>query len=242
MQILIKKKRKWMPDLFVERATINNGLVIRYGTTKQRTIEAINTAEAIELAADKIRMKQKLLDEGIPTPKFTEDLPAIGRPRMHSAGRKYFLCKTPYEKRRAIRRGAEDFSEPIEKIVEYRVHMVNTKNITGALLVQEKSKPENAGPFDAWNHTKGGVFHVMKRSDVDRAIVNMAMRGIKSAGLATGAVDIMVDKNENIYIIEINTAPKLEGYTLNKYMELFSILEKDKKLKTSKRGFICLDQ
>ena len=53
----------------------------------------------------------------------------------------------------------------------------------------------------------------------------IAVNAVKALGLDFGAVDIIYNEKENqYYVLEVNTAPGLEGTTLIKYAERFSKL------------------
>lgn len=98
---------------------------------------------------------------------------------------------------------------------EYRVHIFKGE----VLDVQKKKKRLgfNGSSSGIRNHSNGWVY---ARSDV--AIPDMlcpiAIQAVELLGLDFGAVDIGHKVNENkFFVFEVNTAPGLEGSTLDKY-------------------------
>ena len=69
-----------------------------------------------------------------------------------------------------------------------------------------KKTPGN--PEDvAWNVARGGRFDNVRWSDWPIKGVKLAIRGFLLSELDFGGVDIMVDAENNWYILEINSAP-----------------------------------
>ena len=98
---------------------------------------------------------------------------------------------------------------------EYRVHIFKGK----VLDVQKKKRKLgfNGSSTGIRNHSNGWVY---ARSDV--AIPDMlypiAIQAVELLGLDFGAVDIGHKVNDNkFFVFEVNTAPGLEGSTLDKY-------------------------
>jgi len=51
----------------------------------------------------------------------------------------------------------------------------------------------------------------------------VALAAVSALGLDFGAVDIIYNEHENqYYVLEVNTAPGLEGTTVEKYAEAFA--------------------
>jgi D-alanine-D-alanine ligase-like ATP-grasp enzyme len=71
------------------------------------------------------------------------------------------------------------------------------------------------------NHDNGFIF---VRNDVKApsSVEEQAVRAIKALGLDFGAVDIIWnDKQQKAYVLEVNTAPGLEGSTVDDYARGF---------------------
>jgi predicted ATP-grasp superfamily ATP-dependent carboligase len=66
------------------------------------------------------------------------------------------------------------------------------------------------------SHDNGWVF--CQAGEVDFAVQDLAMNAIKALGLDFGAVDVIIRRGK-AYILEVNSAPGLEGRTLQAYVE-----------------------
>lgn len=108
-----------------------------------------------------------------------------------------------------------------KKKKEYRVHVAFGKVID----VQEKRKRQDySGDTDyaVRNHHTGWVY-CRENVAVSDVRDTLAIRAVAVLGLEFGAVDIIYNEHSDAYILlEINTAPGLEGTTVEKYSEAFS--------------------
>lgn len=110
----------------------------------------------------------------------------------------------------------------IKKEKEFRVHVAFGEVID----VQEKRKrkdlPEDfATNFQVRNHQTGWVYC---REDIHEPgeLRQMATTVVRHLGLDFGAVDLIYNAKRNeVYCLEVNTAPGLEGSTVDKYAEAF---------------------
>ncbi|GAG47489.1 unnamed protein product, partial [marine sediment metagenome] len=68
---------------------------------------------------------------------------------------------------------------------------------------------------NGWVYCRGGV-------DAPEAVITAAVRAVDCLGLDFGAVDIGYNEHyDRCAVFEVNTAPGLEGTTLDKYFEAF---------------------
>lgn len=103
---------------------------------------------------------------------------------------------------------------------EYRVHVFKGEVID----TQQKKKrntDERPVTFNTFvrNHDNGWVYC---RDGIDSDVFRdaLAILAVQALGLDFGAVDIIYNEHENQnYVLEVNTAPGLEGSTLEKYVE-----------------------
>ncbi len=105
---------------------------------------------------------------------------------------------------------------------EYRVHVMKDEVID----VQRKARRlEVTEPnWEVRNHANGFIY---AREDVDPGpqVLDAAIRTIDEMDLDFGAVDIIVNAHEQrAYVLEVNTAPGLEGQTIQSYAEAFKRL------------------
>lgn len=103
-----------------------------------------------------------------------------------------------------------------------------THPITG--LEIDKSKIN----FMIRNHKNGFIF---QRNDIKipADIETQAIKAFKISGLDFGAVDVIWNEHESkAYVLEINTAPGLEGSTLETYTKIFrKLLDNGSEVKTA---------
>ena len=109
----------------------------------------------------------------------------------------------------------------IPKTTEYRIHVLGDKVID----VQEKKRnteiPDDEVNWQIRNNCNGFIF---ARSDVvaPKCVSDNAVRAVSALGLDFGAVDIGYNaKRDKCRVYEVNTAPGLEGSTLDSYYRAF---------------------
>lgn len=123
----------------------------------------------------------------------------------------------------------------LKKKDEYRVHIGKKQTYVGAdftvgpeydyeiIAVQRKARRtdcENPN-WQVRNHANGFVY---KRNDVSPppCVLDVASKAFVSSGLDFGAVDVLWnEQQEKAYVLEINTAPGLEGQTVMDYVKFF---------------------
>lgn len=109
---------------------------------------------------------------------------------------------------------------------EYRVHVGRTYDDreTAVIAVQRKARRTDF-PNPNWqvrNHANGFVY---AREGVvpPECVVDAARRALMVSGLDFGAVDVIYNADkERPYVLEINTAPGLEGQTVLDYANFFT--------------------
>lgn len=112
------------------------------------------------------------------------------------------------------------YTKYIKKRDEYRVHIFNDE----VIRVQHKRKrlEEEEVDYKIRNHDNGWVFCVQ---DVEPPmdVIRQASHAMAASGLCFGAVDVIYNAHyDKAYVLEINTAPGLEGTTLTDYAEAIS--------------------
>ena len=190
----------------------------------ERTALWLNHATVVDRATDKVQCLQILRDSGISVPSFTtsrmvaEDWCREGHIiycrtlTRASGGRGIVLATMPRDVR-----SAPLYTKRLAIKGEYRVHVFNGKVID----YQKKRKREEAianGDImenirnldNGWVYCRNNIRHI---EDNER----MAIQAVSALGLTFGAVDILRDINNHSYILEVNTAPGLEGTTLINY-------------------------
>lgn len=107
----------------------------------------------------------------------------------------------------------------IKKAAEYRVHVFNGQVID----IQQKRKRRDIGNeevnYQVRSHSNGWVFC---RDNIDTphdSILSNSIEAVQALGLDFGAVDVIWNNHlQQAFVLEVNTAPGLEGSTVSKYI------------------------
>ena len=103
---------------------------------------------------------------------------------------------------------------------EYRAHVFNGEVIDLVAKAVEAGSGADVN-HEIKSHANGWVFvreAVTIPDDVKVKLINTAIEAVEALSLDVAAVDIIRGKDNTMYILEVNTAPGMEGTTLNKYV------------------------
>lgn len=113
------------------------------------------------------------------------------------------------------------YVEYIPKKEEYRVHVFKGQVIHSSRKARKKDVPDEEVNWKVRNHKNGFIFQ-HENFELPEECVVKAKEAVALCGLDFGAVDIIWnDKQQKAYVLEINTAPGLEGKTLEAYANAF---------------------
>lgn len=189
-----------------------------------RGLTVINKPEAVALAANKISSLTRMRANGVSTIDFTtnrsdamawidEGYIVYGRQLLNAhSGRGIVILSD------------ESLSVPqlplytkgVLKAHEYRVHVA-----FGQVIDVSKKRRRATGEANPLikNLSNGWVF-CREGLNLPDKVRNEALKAVAALGLDFGAVDVVYRERENVaFILEVNTAPGLEGTTLEKYTE-----------------------
>lgn len=190
----------------------------------------INPSSVITVAGNKLSTFEKLKDvDGIRIPTFTTDrsvaeswlrdgIDVVCRTQLSGHSGAGIVLSTKDNPIVA----APLYVQYVKKQKEFRVHVAFGEVID----VQEKRKrsdlPEDfATNFQVRNHQTGWVY-CRENIEEPRELRGMAQSVVARLGLDFGAVDIIYNaKSDACYCLEVNTAPGLEGTTVEKYAQAF---------------------
>lgn len=205
-------------------------IIVNYGlNTPPQWLTAVNTVlnrpQACANAGNKLRAFQLLQQHGVPTPEWTasrdeaarwvaDGVPVVCRQLLNShSGRGIVLAATAEQLARAPL-----YTKYKKKRKEFRVHVFNGQvlDVSEKRKLRRENRPEH---FDGYirNHANGWIF---ARDGVVRPddLAGVAVAACAALGLDFGAVDVIWNEKENkCYVLEVNTAPGLEGTTLTNY-------------------------
>ena len=196
-------------------------LLIRWGCTSETNgvpaNQQLNPSKAISEVGMKRTFRQKCEKESpglapksyfnlneVPDGELNPHL--VVRRDKHAQGKDLWVVKSKAELQRLI--GDKNLiswyaSELIDKVKEYRVYMVEGRVVT----IAEKT-PDN--PQDvAWNVAQGGRFDVLKWGDWPMGVCECADEAFDLTSLDFAGIDIMVDREGEAFLIEVNSAPSL---------------------------------
>jgi glutathione synthase/RimK-type ligase-like ATP-grasp enzyme len=201
--------------------------VLNWGNTTapvNRLTQYINHPSAVNIARNKLSTFQRLKDNNFTQmPEFTtnkdvaqqwlnERHKVVVRQSLTSYGGRGIVVVKPGE----TLPDAPLYTKYFKKTHEYRVHVFNGQVID----FTEKKHEQGVEPANPYirNHDNGWVFcreNVVLPDNVKAA----AIRAVAILGLDFGALDVG-EKDGNVCLFEINSAPGVEGTTLEKYINV----------------------
>lgn len=211
----------------------------------------LNNPGDVMAASDKLMAFQIMSEGGVSVPDFTTDMyiasqwyrdghRVVGRAKLNGHSGEGIYLSDPVDYPAAeggmdvahmseVEYGLNNFRplplyvKYIKKKEEYRVHVFRGQVID----IQQKRKRREVDNEDVdykvRSHNNGWVFC---RGGVEApdSVVDNAIRAVNALQLDFGAVDVIWNQRQGqAYVLEINTAPGLEGETVVKYVN--SILE-----------------
>lgn len=183
----------------------------------------LNKPEAVALASNKLNAFRAMAEvKGVVLPRFTTDKAEAAQ--FETTVVRHKLAGHSGEGIELVDKGnalpnAPLYVEYVAKKQEYRVHVFNEEVID----IQRKArKKEVADENVNWKirNLDGGFIYArdFAPEDLPKGIQQMAVRAVKALGLDFGAVDVIYNqKQEQVYVLEVNTAPGLQGTTLEAY-------------------------
>jgi glutathione synthase/RimK-type ligase-like ATP-grasp enzyme len=188
-------------------------LVFRWGCTDSipEGIKVVNDSASIHKVNDK-RGFRKVLGTSNLCPKTWTELDQVGeitfpcvvRKAHHHQGRGLHFCRDKYQLARAMQICQGGYvSAFVDKVAEYRVFLVS-----GRVVCVARKHPNSTNGV-AWNVAQGGRFENVSWENWPLKAVKASVKAFDLSDLDFGGVDVMVDREGNPTILEINSAPSL---------------------------------
>ena len=192
----------------------------------------LNQPHAVRRASDKIKTFEAL-DGHVPLPSFTTDwnvarawfdagLTVVGRATVTgSEGKGIVLMRNRPLRDHAVETEFTPrlplYTKYFPKHEEYRVHVVK-----GQVIDYTQKKRRREGVPALVRNTANGYVFTREGVVLPQGMGDAAVKAVAKLGLDFGAVDVVYNKNDNRFVIlEINTAPGIEGTTLTRYAQAF---------------------
>jgi len=185
-----------------------------------------NTPEAVGNATDKTLAFKLMTGMGVSTVPYT-DSRELAQIWVDAGDRVVCRTLTKASEGRGIVMAdkvrplvfAPLYTKYVKKQSEWRVHVM-----FGCVIDIQRKVRDKDNPLPDWevrNHDRGFFFQ-RHGLDVPDGIRQAAVAATDALQLDFGAVDILYNRHaESAYVLEINTAPGLEGTTLENYVENF---------------------
>jgi len=215
---------------FIPRAT---DTIINWGSGNAtgRLLETpmINSIGAVSIAGNKLRFFQRMQQENpslIPlwwtrAEEIPDDaFPIVCRTVLNGhSGEGIVIAAT-----RAELVPAPLYVKYVHKRQEYRVHVGNGDVISLQRKARNRGVADENVNWQVRNHSNGFVF-VRQNVEAPDGAEAAAIETVRNIGLDFGAVDVVYYDNnregQGIKVLEVNTAPGLEGQTVNDYAQFF---------------------
>jgi hypothetical protein len=212
-------------------------LIINWGNTTQTfDVPYLNPSAKIKTASNKLNFFNNMKEHGHDTliPRFwthRNQIPDDAYP---------VVCRTVLAGHSGvgivIAESATDlvdaplYVEYVKKQDEYRIHVgcyVEDGQPKPVVISQQRKARKLSVPDDKVNwkvrNVANGFCYVRNGVDTPLAVVEAAIKAFMTTGLDFGAVDVIWNaQKEKPYVLEINTAPGLEGQTVADYAAFFS--------------------
>lgn len=210
-------------------------VIVNWGSQRKMNLDparVLNDPEAIRIASDKLEFFETMSsdpDTMMLVPKHWTDADAIEDVDFP------IVCRTVLNghsgqgiviaRNRSELVPAPLYVKYVKKQQEYRVHVGRVegrKNPDTVIAVQRKARelgvPDSEVNWEVRNHSNGFVY-VRNGFTAPVAVVDAARQVFCATGLDFGAVDVIYnERREAAYVLEVNTAPGMEGRTVADYV------------------------
>jgi glutathione synthase/RimK-type ligase-like ATP-grasp enzyme len=199
-------------------------IVLNWGNSNPMfsTQNWINKPEAVSNATNKLKAFKVFKPNNISIPEFTTDK-VVAQAWLVSKNKvvaRHKLCGTNGEGIEIVKPGeslpnVQLYVKYQKKDKEFRVHVFNKKVID---ITEKRRRSGFEGDRNAYvrNLANGWVFCRGDVNPIDE-VKTEAIKAVSALGLDFGAVDV-IQYSGKAYILEVNTAPGLEGMTLTRYV------------------------
>lgn len=201
--------------------------IVAWGS-KLPELDDVRTLNAQEKIVNKEREVALLTKAGVPTVKFLTPDGKYGPKDYLKAG---YLARTSNHMGGTdllFGTNHPDFYTNKETLTtEVRIHMFAGKSIRAGIKVprdgfvegEEKRWKKDTGLYHPWIRSYDGGWRIKYDGfKSNKEMRDLASKAVKALGLTFGAVDIGVKTDGKLIVLEVNSAPGLEGGTIESYV------------------------
>ena len=226
---------RWNPnlgDLIINWGSTN--IPIRHFENLQIACRYINLPCKVSIAVDKTLSFALMKEEGVSIPAFTNSIDqaiswiddegstVVARTLSRSSGGRGIKIITEENWRNGVDiPPAPLYTKYIKKNAEYRVHISRNKIFYVQKKLRRLETPNEDVNWQVRNHGNGFIFGIVQTSDLPRDVEFKAYQAMDALRLDFGAVDIIETASKKAYVLELNTAPALEGRSIEIYARKF---------------------
>lgn len=214
-------------------------VVVNWGATQVseevRKSMLLNNEEAVGIAANKLKFFEKVGDK-VNIPEFTtnkeearawleQGKKVVARTKLSGhSGDGIFMIRTVEDWEHYQHDAFKLYVKYVPKKDEYRVHIVGNKIVDVRKKGIKKNAPKGLVDYEVRNHHNGFIY-LKDGFNAPEEVLSQSIKAVLSCGLDFGAVDVMWNNfYEKAYVLEINTAPGLEGSSIDNYAKGFQAI------------------
>jgi glutathione synthase/RimK-type ligase-like ATP-grasp enzyme len=206
-------------------------LVINWGTTG---LDGLNSPRAVARASNKLDTLMVISHAGLPCPDFVteqglvqpwfdEGSSAVCRTLLRGSGGDGIVIANTADELVP----ANLYTRYIKKKEEYRVHVFAGKVIDVQRKARNRDISDELVNWQVRSHENGFIF-AREGVELPDAALALALDAVAALQLDFGAVDLVFNEKLNqYYVLEINSAPGLEGETVLKYADAIQQLSRE---------------
>jgi len=200
--------------------------------------KVLNPPEAVASASNKLTTFQLLSQEICPPWTVSQDEAAkwlesgktvCVRQKLRSSGADGLVIFGPENfKEWGTLSKAPLYTEYIKKAAEYRIHVYKDMVIDYQQKRLRSDMPEGFKPNYQIQNLENGFIYARENVQPPKTVMDNAIRAVAQLGLDFGAVDVIYNEKKSLAIVlEVNTAPGLQGTTIQSYA---NAIREDKEL------------
>jgi hypothetical protein len=186
--------------------------VVNYGHGGPSDLPTLNRRAG---TFNKLQELEMLREKGVATVPFSRspmDLatPMLGRSLHHTRGNDIIVYKVRPDR---TSRRHDFYTQLVEKAHEYRVWSYR-KTVIGCyekVLAYPSRLGRRGRSREVWNYRNGYAYIFRSPNELQESIKELARQAVDAVGLDFGAVDLLTDRQGRGYVLEINSAPGVEG-------------------------------